>query len=129
MWLERLTAIKKESGKTLKQISEESGVPIGTLNKLFAGQTKDPKLDTVRSVVHALGHTLDDLTDDPPQRTKKSPSATEAAQGEDHITLEESNRLLDALGLTRQGQDLSDDDLAFLEHIIGLLDAWFDKRQ
>lgn len=129
MWLERLTAIKKESGKTLKQISEESGVPIGTLNKLFAGQTKDPKLDTVRSVVHALGHTLDDLTDDPPQRTKKSPSAAEAAPGEDHITLEESNRLLDALGLTRQGQDLSDDDLAFLEHIIGLLDAWFDKRQ
>lgn len=59
---------------------------------------------------------------------KKSPSAAEAAPGEDHISMEESNRLLDALGLTRDGQDLSDDDLAFLEHIVGLLDAWFSKR-
>lgn len=59
---------------------------------------------------------------------KISPSATEAAPGEDRITMEESNRLLVSLGLIEEGQDLSDDDLAFLEHIIGLLDAWFDKR-
>lgn len=41
MWLDRLAAMKKSSGKTTKQISEESEVPVGTLNKLFAGQTKD----------------------------------------------------------------------------------------
>lgn len=128
MWLERLIAIKKASGKTLKQISFESGVPIGTLNKLFAGQTKDPKLDTVRAVVHALGYTLDDLTVDSTLNTKKSPGVAEATPREDRITIEESNRLLVSLGLIEEGQDLSDDDLAFLEHIIGLLDAWFDKR-
>lgn len=127
MWLERLAAIKKESGKTLKQISDESGVPIGTLNKLFAGQTKDPKLDTVRSVVHALGHTLDDLTDDLPQRIEKSPSTAEAAPGEDRISIEESTNLLVALGLIEEGQRLSDDDLAFLGNVINLLDAWFRK--
>lgn len=60
--------------------------------------------------------------------SKKSPSVAEAAPGEDRITMEESNRLLVSLGLIEEGQDLSDDDLAFLEHIIGLLDAWFDKR-
>lgn len=72
MWLDNLVAIKKASGKTLNQISSDSGVPIGTLNKLFAGQTKDPKLDTVRAVVHALGYTLDDL-DDSPKSAKKAP--------------------------------------------------------
>lgn len=72
MWFENLVAIKKASGKTLNQISSDSGVPIGTLNKLFAGQTKDPKLDTVRSVVHALGYTLDDL-DDSPKSAKSAP--------------------------------------------------------
>lgn len=78
MWLENLNAIKKASGKTLKQISYESGVPLGTLNKLFAGQTKDPKLDTVCSIVHALGYTLNDI--DP--GAKKSPSTAEAAPGD-----------------------------------------------
>lgn len=61
--------------------------------------------------------------------TKKPPSTAEAAPGEDRISMEESNRLLVALGLIKEGQDLSDDDLAFLEHIVGLLDAWFDKRK
>ena len=42
MWIDALVSLKKKSGKTLKQIADESGVHIGTLNKLFAGQTKDP---------------------------------------------------------------------------------------
>ena len=126
MWFSALVELKKKSGKTLKQISEESKVPLGTLNKLFSGQTKDPKLETVQAVVHALGYTLDDLDDG--QSAKKSPDTAEAAPGEGRISMEESNRLLDALGLVEEGQDLSDDDLAFLAHIIGLLDAWFRKR-
>lgn len=126
MWFNALVELKKKSGKTLKQISEESKVPLGTLNKLFSGQTKDPKLETVQAVVHALGYTLDDLDDS--QGTKNSPSTAEAALGENRISMDESNRLLVALGLIEEGQDLSDDDLAFLEHIIGLLDAWFRKH-
>ena len=40
MWLDNLNRIKKNSGMTIEQISEASGVPKGTLNKLFAGQAK-----------------------------------------------------------------------------------------
>lgn len=80
-----------------------------------------------KAVAQLVERAIDEIESENCQ--KKPPSTAEAAPGEDHITLEESNRLLDALGLTREGQDLSDDDLAFLEHIIGLLDAWFDKRQ
>lgn len=126
MWLDTLIALKKSSKKTLKQIADESGVPIGTLNKLFAGQTKDPKLDTIRSVVHALGYTLDDLEDKP---KKNTPHTAEAAPGDGHISLEESNHVLVALGLMKEGQQLSGDDLAFLAHIVGLLEAWFSKGQ
>ena len=78
MWLDNLIALKKASGKTLNQISLDSGVPIGTLNKLFAGQTKAPKIDTVRAIVHALGYTLNDI--DP--GAKKSPSMAEATPGD-----------------------------------------------
>lgn len=44
------------------------------------------------------------------------------------LTIEESNRLLVAMGFIEEGQDLSDDDLAFLTHIIGLLNSHFSKR-
>ena len=64
MWLENLNRLKKNCGMTIEQISTVSGVPKGTLNKLFAGQTKDPQLSTVSAVVHCMGYTLDDLSDD-----------------------------------------------------------------
>lgn len=64
MLLEKLTLMKKRSGKTTKEIAELSGVPIGTLNKLFSGETKDPKFKTLRALVISLGYTLDDLESD-----------------------------------------------------------------
>lgn len=64
MWLEKLNRLKKDSGMTIEQIAIASGVPKGTLNKLFAGQTKDPQLSTVSAVVHCMGYTLDDISDD-----------------------------------------------------------------
>ena len=64
MWLENLILLKKRSGMTIEQIATASGVPKGTLNKLFAGQTKDPQLSTVSAVVHCMGYTLDDLSND-----------------------------------------------------------------
>ena len=64
MWLEKLVQLKKNSGMTIEQIATASGVPKGTLNKLFAGQTKDPQLSTVSAVVHCMGYTLDDLSGD-----------------------------------------------------------------
>ncbi len=60
---------------------------------------------------------------------KKNPATTEAAPGEGAISLDESNKLLVALGYIKEGEDLSDADLAFLAHLIGLLDAWFDQRR
>ena len=74
MWLDALNQMKRNSGKTLKQISEESKVPLGTLNKLFAGQTSDPKLETIKAVVHSLGHTLDEL-----ETQKTAPSIEDEA--------------------------------------------------
>lgn len=62
-WWIRLCDIKKDSKKTTEQISKETGIPKSTLDKLFAGRTKDPQLSTIRSVIHCLGYTLDDLDD------------------------------------------------------------------
>ena len=63
MWLEALKKMKKISGKTSKQISEETNIPKSTIDKLFAGQTKEPYLISTRAIVHCMGFTLDDLYD------------------------------------------------------------------
>lgn len=86
MWLPPLKEFKRESGKTIKQISEESGVPLGTLNKLFAGQTKDPKLETLRAVVHCLGHTIDDLCPPNPKNDPANLPVDEADLNEELIS-------------------------------------------
>lgn len=71
MWFDNLTSMKKASDKTIEQVSKESGVPLGTLNKLFAGQTKDPKLSTIYPVVQALGFSLDELVDSNPGKPQR----------------------------------------------------------
>ena len=127
MLVDALDIMKQKSGKTLQQISDECGIPKGTLNKIFAGQTKDPQYGTLKNIVHALGFTVDDLEKFENPETKKSPVPAEAETEE--VSLEETDRLLVALGLIKEGEQLSDDDLAFVGHIVGLLDAWFRKRK
>ena len=76
MWLDNLKRMKVERGMTTKEIAQGAGLPEPTLEKLFAGVTKDPKLGTVMALVHYLGYTLDDLDDTPKDRS----ISTEAAQ-------------------------------------------------
>lgn len=123
MLTDALNEMKRKSGKTLSQISEECNIPKGTLNKVFAGQTRDPQYGTLRTIVHALGYTLDDLETFENPDEKKSPAPAEAETGE--VTREMSIQLLKALGLLDKSGNLSDDDLAFLGYIVGLLEWRF----
>lgn len=63
MWLDRLKQMKKISGKTSQQISDETSIPKSTIDKLFSGQTKEPYLSSTKAIVHCMGFTLDDLED------------------------------------------------------------------
>lgn len=119
-----ISLFRKQSGLTIDELAEKSGVPKGTLNKIIGGVTKAPTLDNMKAIARALGKSLSDFDDDPTY-IKKSPAPAEA--GTEEISLEESNNLLVALGYIQPGEQISDDDLSFLTHIIGLLDAWFDK--
>ena len=78
-WLDKLNQMKKKSGMTTDEISEKSKVPKGTLNKIFAGQTKDPQLGTIKAVVHCMGYTLDDL-DDGSEKIEKAPADTDVSE-------------------------------------------------
>ncbi len=77
MWFENLRIMKNRSGLTTKEISVQSGIPEPTLEKLFAGTTKDPKLNTIITLVHFFGYSLDDL-EQPIDSKKKSPGTDDS---------------------------------------------------
>lgn len=60
-WVKNLRAMKEHSGLTTKEIAQKSGIPEPTLEKLFSGATKEPKLTTLQPLVKCLGYSLDEL--------------------------------------------------------------------
>lgn len=79
MGLDKIVEYKKKLGITTEELSKRSGVPLGTLNKILSGATRDPKLETLKAIARVLGLTLNDFDDEPPMR---KPSSTLAAHFE-----------------------------------------------
>lgn len=121
-----LNTMKKESGKTLEQISEESGIPKGTLNKLFAGQTADPKYSTLYTVVHSLGYTVDDIErlENPETKNSPTPAAAEARE----VNADQIIKAFVDAGVMPGGMDLTDEDLRFLKVVFRAIADWFAQR-
>ncbi len=65
MGLEKIAEYKKKLNLTTEELSERSGIPVGTLNKILSGATKDPKLETLKAIAKVLGLTLNDFDDAP----------------------------------------------------------------
>ena len=61
----RLMKLKTENGLTTDALSERSGVPKGTINKLLNGETRNPTAQTLRRLAEALGCGLEDLCGTP----------------------------------------------------------------
>ena len=126
---ERLVEVRERNGYTRKRLAEELGKPYATITKYENGE-REAGSGYLISIAEKFNVTTDYLLgieDDQSAETKKSPAPAEAETEE--VSLEETDRLLVALGLTKEGEQLSDDDLAFVGHIVGLLDTWFRKRK
>ena len=53
--IEKMKKRKKELGWTNQRLAEESGVPAGTLNKIFNGTTRYPRDETIDALIRAMG--------------------------------------------------------------------------
>ena len=53
MTLEEMKRLKAEKGYTLAQLSEYSQVPLGTLQKIFTGETANPRYATRQAIEKA----------------------------------------------------------------------------
>ena len=57
----QLKLLKERRKLTYQQLSDLSGVPIGTINRIMAGQTDNPSFQTVCDIVMAMDGSLDEL--------------------------------------------------------------------
>jgi transcriptional regulator with XRE-family HTH domain len=55
--IETLKTIKKQKKMTLQDIADRSGIPKRTLEDIFRGYTRHPRLDTLQAIERALGLT------------------------------------------------------------------------
>lgn len=54
MTLEEMKRIKEEKGYSIKQLSDYTGVPLGTLQKIFSGETQSPRYTTRQALEKVL---------------------------------------------------------------------------
>lgn len=59
MTIEEMKARKVELGYTNEKVADLSGVPLGTVQKIFAGETKSPRYDTIQKLTKLLEDTGD----------------------------------------------------------------------
>lgn len=62
--VEKLAYVKRRKGMTSNEISQRSGVPRGTVNKIFAGQTQNPSPQALEHICQVLRVPLHYLLDD-----------------------------------------------------------------
>jgi predicted transcriptional regulator len=61
MWLDNLKELKAKTTMTTRQIAEKANLPEKTVIRILQGTTSDPRVDTVRRMVAAMGGSLDDI--------------------------------------------------------------------
>ncbi|MBR1868409.1 MAG: NAD(+) synthase [Clostridia bacterium] len=69
---EFIKKIKNEKGMTAKELSEKSGIPLGTLNKILSASTKSVKAETLSKISDALGQAINISSDNPRVETTKN---------------------------------------------------------
>lgn len=84
MTVEEMRKRKQEKGYTYAQISELSGVPLGTVQKIFSGETTSPRYDTLQALEKLFS-----------QRLMVAEEATYTARQQGSYTLEDYYALPD----------------------------------
>ena len=61
MWLDNLKELKKKTGMSIKQIGDKAHLPEKTVNRILAGETDHPRIDTLVLIVEAMGGKMNEI--------------------------------------------------------------------
>lgn len=91
-WLDRIKEKKRALGMTNESLSERTGIPQGTLNKILSGVSDDPKLSTLSAFARVFDVSLDYIA---------------FGDGESlHLSRSENELVLNYRSLDRTGREL-----------------------
>lgn len=91
-YLNRIKLMKNEKKMTNEQLSERTGIPLGTLSKILAGMSDSPKLSNIVAICNALDCSVEYIVSGTPENTNNY-----SLSGEE-IRMIESWRELDSFG-------------------------------
>lgn len=114
---DKINVLKNKLDITTQELSEKSGVPVGTINKILNGETKNPTMNTLAKIASALGVTTEYFFDIPAPESKDEPTVDELVT--------ELHAWLVSIGYIKEGEDITQQQLEVLSGIIKILDASF----
>ena len=125
MWLENLKELKKTKGMTSKQISDATRIPESTIKRIFAGETDNPYVFTIRDIVKVLGGSLDQVLADTnvvlaPQTITEVKETADVAEAQRNL-LAVKNEMLEAKIITLTTEnELLKKELAHRDELLAL---------
>lgn len=131
MIFDRIKELREGTGMSARKFAESIGIKYTTYYGYETG-TREPGSDTVTALCNYFGCTADyllGLSNDPngyrPEK-EKAPAPAKAETGE--VTAEQIMQTFVSAGLAPAGQDLTDEDLRFLQSIFAAIANWFASR-
>ena len=108
-YMDRLKQIKNESKITNDQLSEMTGIPLGTLSKILAGISDSPKLSNIVAICAALECSLDYILTGIPENTNNyTLEDREISMIENYRKLDPHSRELVAMVIAKESERAAD---------------------
>ncbi len=127
--VDKLNYLKAKLNITTEELANQSGVPVGTINKILSGETRNPTGKTATKLAKVLGVTAEFLINDDLEGQNKAPDtlliSSEARVKKVYDILHQA--LLDAGWLT-PGEHLTEQQAKILSAMIDILDATFTRN-
>lgn len=123
----RFRELRESRGLNQTEVGKLANVAQSAVSKWERGESEPPH-GTLRTLADFYGVSIDYLLGREAEN-EKAPDTAEAVSEAKEFSVEEATQLLVDMGLIRKGQQISDDDLAFLSGVFSILTAWFRKGE
>lgn len=117
-------AMEKCNNISYGELSHKTGIPKSTLQRYATGDTRKIPLDRIEAIASATNTSTAYL-----MCWEKEKSPAPEGTEDKKISMERSTKALIAMGFIKDGEVLSDDDLAFLSHAMELIKVWFAEKE
>lgn len=146
--LDKLIYQKNKLNLKSEDIASQADVPIGTLNKILTGETKNPTAKTISKIARVLGVSteyllndsipiepkIEDLLSGDELQQKKAPNSEDSeSEADDRYSLEEIfmglYTTLTKIGILKPGKDLTPVQTEILLSFIRMINASIEEEQ